>query len=137
MNPNYHGAREVSSTVYQACLSCRSECNGTYSIRFLDLDWCGPEMQAKYPGFMSRHIDWPDDALEGTPILEKHDLEMAELMFKPNGKIVQDQRRRKRTAPARMTPSPAVRMQCTGLFAKHCSSRLVQLRQGWCQLSRA
>ena len=51
-------------------------------------------MQAKYPSFMSRHIDWPDDALESTPILGKHDLEMVELMSRPNDKA-QDQRRRK------------------------------------------
>ena len=84
-------------------------------------------MQAEYPSFMSRHIDWPDDALEGVPILEKHDMEMAELMFRPNDQLVQDQRRRKRTASVRML-NFAFRIHHTCLFAKHCSSRLVQSR---------
>ena len=93
-------------------------------------------MQAKYPSFMSRHVDWPDDALEGTSILEKHDLEMAELMFRPNDQSVQDQRRRKRTAPVRLALNSAVKMHHRGCFAKFCSSRLVQARQGCCQLGR-
>ena len=29
--------------------------------------------------------------MEGMPILEKHDLEMAELMFRPNDNLVQEQ----------------------------------------------
>lgn len=67
---------------------CRAESDGTYSVRFLDLDWCGSETQAKYPSFMSRHVDWPDDALEGKPILNQHDLEMAELMFRPDDRLI-------------------------------------------------
>ncbi len=83
--------------------SCRTESDGTYSVRFLNLDWCGPETQAKYPDFMmSTQVDWPDDALEGMPILEKHDLEMAELMFRPNDSLVKEQRLRKRMAVVRI-----------------------------------
>lgn len=37
---------------------------------------------------MSRHVDWPDDALEGKPILNQHDLEMAELMFRPDDRLI-------------------------------------------------
>ena len=99
--------------------SCRTESNGTYSIWFLSLDWCGPETQAKYPDFMSTHIDWPDDALEGMPILEKHDLEMAELMFRPNDDLVKEQRQRKRMASVRMALNSTVRMR-----HKACSAKL-------------
>ncbi len=116
--------------------SCRTESDGTYSIRFLDLDWCGPETQAKDPSFMSQHIDWPDDALEGTPILEKHDLEMAELMFRPNDNLVQEQRRRKRMAPIRPALNSAIRMHHRGFFVKFCSSQQLRARQGCCRLRR-
>jgi len=61
-----------------------------------------------YPDFMSRYVDWPDNALDGTPILAKHDLEMTELMFRPNERSVQDQRRRKRRAPLSMACNSAV-----------------------------
>ena len=71
-----------------------------YSIRFLD--WTGGlETQAKYFSFMSRHIDWPDDVFEGTPTLQKHDLDMADFMSKPNDTQVQSQRQRKRRVPVR------------------------------------
>ncbi len=116
--------------------SCRKESDGSYSIRFLDLDWCGPELQAKNPSFMSRHIDWPDDALEGTPILEKHDLQMAELMFRPNDKPVQDQRRKKHRESIRLAHKSAVKMHHRGFFAKFCSLRLLPSRQGSFQLCR-
>lgn len=102
-----------------------------------NLDWCGPETQAKYPDFMSRYIDWPDNALQGTPILEKHDLEMAELVFRPNEESVQDQRRRMRQAPrSDACKSAAVRMRHRGFLAKFCGSLLVQARQHCCQLGR-
>ncbi len=128
---HFYAGPHVLSTRYVPC--CRPESDGSYSVRFLDLDWCGPETQAKYPDFMSRYIDWPDDALEGTPILEKHDLEMAELMFRPNDKSVQDQRRRKRQAPLSMAFNSAVRMHHRGFLAKLCGSRLLQARQGCCR----
>ena len=116
--------------------SCRREPDGTYSVRFLDLDWCGPETQAKYPSFLSRRIDWPVDALEGTPILKQHDLEMAELMFRPNDTLVQDQRRRKRREAVRPAASAAVKMHSRGFSARLCSSRLLRASQGCCQPGR-
>ena len=66
---------------------------------------------------MSTHVDWPADALEGTPILEKHDLEMPEMMFRPSHQLVQEQRLRKRMAPARLTSHSIVRMHHKGLLS--------------------
>ena len=86
-----------------------------------------------YPDFMSRYVDWPDNALDGTPILAKHDLEMTELMFRPNERSVQDQRRRKRRAPLSMACNSAVKMYHR---AKFCGYQLLQTKQGCCRLGR-
>ena len=117
--------------------SCRTDSDGTYSVRFLNLDWCGPETQAKYPDFMmSTQVDWPEDALEGMPILQKHDLEMAELMFRPNDNVVKEQRLRKRMAVVRMACNTTVRMHHRGCFAKICTSQQLKAKQRCCRLYR-
>ncbi len=65
---------------------------------------------------MVRHIDWPEDAFAGTPIMKKHDLEMADLLFRPNEKSVQGQRQ----ASLQMAFNSALRMHDRGSVVKLC-----------------
>ncbi len=56
--------------------------DGTYPLRFIDLDWAGPAGEATYPPFMNHtHIKWPEGVRTNAPILAEHDVSMAKRSY--------------------------------------------------------
>ena len=52
--------------------------DGTFPLRFIDLDWAGRAGEAVYPPFMNHtHIKWPSGVTTNAHVLAEHDVSMA------------------------------------------------------------